>query len=112
MQIDGLNDTTRVETTGDDGGAQLEMHVTCPCPKHKTHTLKQKRTHSTHRESDPNETAWHRVLQLIGLCEQRHDAGEDGDALDAPLSILGDDPRADLDLLPHAEDTLHASGRD
>src|SRR5699024_7563010 len=44
-------------------------------------------------------------LQVVVLGEQRHNAGEDGTALDLAVLVLGDKTRADLNLVAQLEHT-------
>ena len=44
-------------------------------------------------------------MQVVALCMQRHDPGENGFAPVATLGILGDDSRANFNFLPEAQDT-------
>ena len=53
--------------------------------------------------SDADEAAGYGELELIRLCVERDDAGVDGLATVSPRAVLGDDPRADLDLHAEAE---------
>ena len=61
------------------------------------------------RRVDPrthtNQSSRDRELQVITLCMQRDDAGEDRLAPIAALCVLCDNARPDLDLLSEAEDT-------
>jgi hypothetical protein len=57
-----------------------------------------------------DEAAGHGVLQLVLLGKEGHDAGEDGQALDVALRVLGHDARPHLDLLAHAQHALRRWG--
>ncbi len=74
--------------------------------KHLPHQPVGARERGVHREADADKPARHGVLQLVLLGKQRHHPAEDGDALDAPLAVLGDDARPDLHLLAHAQHAL------
>ena len=56
--------------------------------------------------SDTNQATRDGVLEIVGLRVERHDAAEDGRALESATVVTGDDTRTDLNLIAKLDDTV------